>query len=166
MNSKTSSFAALAALAVAAIPLAPAGGAPRPPAASASRCVGSYTLKIFEEPSEPPLEALVQLNADGTLTYGETSAITSLTPAVPVEYTSPGFGLWKPRANGCRYRILVKAADVNGTPTRTSDIRGTITFGASGNRFAGPLRIRVNRTDSTKSAFTTRAEGVRIRLIA
>lgn len=127
-----------------------------------SLCAGAWQLAIYEQPGEAPLRGLVSVAGNHTVTYGETSAISSLTPGVPVEFTSPGLGMASDTAQGCWYRIIVNAADIHGTYTRTSDIRGVAQVAPDGRSFAGPLTIAVTHADGSRFAFTTRASATRI----
>lgn len=151
-----------AADAATAGPTAPRSATPEAAGQHRAACVGSWRLSIYEEPGEAPLRALVEVGADGGVIYGETAAITSLTPNVPVEYTSPGIGRWSGAGRTCAYRLLVNAADASGAYTRTSDIRGTLTVSRDGRGFAGPLTISVTHADGSRFAFTTRVTATRI----
>jgi len=112
-------------------------------------------------PGVPPLHALTIFNDDHTLVYGESSAISSLTPGVPVEYTSPGVGVWAPTARGCRYKIVVIAANARGVYTRTSAITGAADLDSHGG-FTGPAYILVTHPDHTRMTIVTTMTAVRI----
>lgn len=149
-----------AAACAATVPLA-AGAHGATSAAAASRaCTGSWELQVSDEPGAPPIHGLASFHADGTAVYGETSAITSLTPGVRVEYTSPGLGGWTPAAGGCRYHFVVYAADATGAYRRRSDITGTVKL--DGRRFTGPVIIKVSHPDAAGMTIRTRASGSRI----
>jgi hypothetical protein len=167
MPIKTRRLAAVTGLAATAVATAAVltAGQPSPAAAAGTRpaavgCTGSWRLVIAEPPGSLP--ALVQVGADHTVIYGETAAIDSLTPGVPVEYTSPGIGVWTGRGNACAYRIIVNAANAHGQYTRTSDITGTLTVTDGGQRFAGPLTIAVTHPDGTRFVIRTTATATRI----
>lgn len=160
MSRVRSASAVVAALASTAVVAALADGRPLP--THEPTCGDAWRLSIAEGPGEPPLRALQSLDANGSLVYSETSAITSLTPGVATEFTSPGVGTWRPTASGCRYRILVNAADVSGRYVRTSDISGTVTLSRGGGRLAGSVRIDVTHADGSRFRIRTTVTGSRI----
>jgi len=157
--------AALLILAALVAPAAYGTSTPSPTyarTAPAATCIGAWRLDVADEPGAPPLHALLTVDADGTMVYGETSAITSLTQGVPVEYTSPGVGAWSATAAGCRYTIVVLAANAHGKYVRTSTITGRVILSGP-DRFAGPVHILVTHPDHTHFTINTGAIGTRIR---